>query len=83
MVLERQLDGQQLEILLVAAEEAKKKGLEITRYRASLYKTGTSFLIIFESSTTQDSQRGSIVGLPAFEVEIDEKLQLKRANFVR
>lgn len=77
------LAGQHLKVLEDAATEFRKKGLDILKYKVSLYREGTSYLVMFEDPEISESQRGSSPRMPSFEVEIDSDFQVVRANFSR
>ena len=83
MVRDISLTGQQFKALEVAAAEFRKKGLDILKYRVSLYRTGTSYVVLFEDPEIVESQRGSSPRMPSFEVEVDSNYQVLRANFSR
>lgn len=83
MVREISLAGQHLKVLEVAATEFRKKGLDILKYKVSLFREGTSYLVTFEDPKIVESQRGSSPHVPSFEVEIDSDFHVVRANFSR
>ena len=77
------LTGPQMRILEVAAAEFRKKGLDVLKYKVSLYRAGTSYVVLFEDPDISETQLGSSPRMPSFEVEVDLDYKVLGANFAR
>lgn len=77
------LTGEQYKILEVAVAEFKKTNLDILKYKVSLIRNESSFLVLFEDRNISESQRGSPSNTLGFEVEISSSFQVLRSNFSR
>lgn len=83
MVRDISLTGQQFKVLEVAVAEFRKKSLDVSKYKVSIYRVGTSYLVMFDDPDIVESQRGSSPRMLSFEVEVDPDYQVLRANFSR
>ena len=77
------LTGEQYKILEVAVAEFKKTNLDILKYKVSLFREKSSFVVLFEDRKIKEYQRGSSSNMLSFEVEISSSFQVLRANYVR
>ena len=83
MIEEISLTGPQFKAVEVATEEFKKKKLDILKYKISLYRTGPTYIVLFEDPDISEDQLGSSPNMLSFEVEVDSDYQVVRSNFSR
>lgn len=83
MIEETSLSGKQLAMIEVAVLELKKHDIDVLNYQLFLYKTGKSYLVVFDDPERARSQRGSSQNMLTFEVEIDSDLKILKSHFSR
>ena len=77
------LEDKQLKLIELALAEFKKNNLDSSDYKLSLYRSGDSYIAIFEDSKITSNHRGSSLNVPSFEVKIDDNYEVIRSNFAR
>lgn len=83
LIEETSLSGKQLAMIEVAVLELKKHDIDVLNYQLFLYKTGKSYLVMFDDPERAPSQRGSSQNMLTFEVEIDGDLKILKSHFSR
>lgn len=78
------ISGASFKVIKIAVLELERKGLKIDDYKIILFDSGNSFIVVFEDPERPKSERGSVIGVPGFEVEVSKnKFNIVRSNFVR
>lgn len=83
MTEQTSLSGLEYELIEIAVKEARKKQINPSNYKITLYNEGDTYIVILSDPEIAEYQFGGSEKMPTFEVSIDSNFNIIKSNFAR